>query len=251
MPSRSSEPLAVDGVQHEVVGAGRRVARQEVAQRGVAVGFDRGVQADVLAGQAQQVDHQVDVVAQLGCDLFDLGLATELAFEVAPDGGDLVDLLGDVHGQPHDASLLRDAPRDRLPHPPGGVGRELEALGVVELLDGADEAGVALLHQVEQGHLRAAVLAGDAHDEPEVGGNEAVQGLLAGAGDLTEFILGGLDGTQPALVVADLAGEDRLREESGLDLTGEDHLFLRGQQWRLGDAVEVQADGVAAFDSIG
>ena len=89
------ESLAVDGVQHEVVGAGRRVACQEVAQRGVAVGFDRGVQADVLAGQAQQVDHQVDVVAQLGCDLFDLGLATELAFEVAPDGGDLVDLLGD------------------------------------------------------------------------------------------------------------------------------------------------------------
>src|SRR3712207_7027558 len=39
--------------------------------------------------------------------------------------------------------------------PPGGVGRELVALGVVEVLDGADEAAVALLEDRKSTRLNS------------------------------------------------------------------------------------------------
>jgi len=54
-----------------------------------------------------------------------------------------------VHRKADDATLLRDASADSLTDPPGGVGRELESLGVVELLDGAYEPGIAFLHEVK------------------------------------------------------------------------------------------------------
>ncbi len=47
-----------------------------------------------------------------------------------------------------------DGPGDGLAHPPRGVGGELEALAVVELLDGADQAEVALLDEVQQRQAR-------------------------------------------------------------------------------------------------
>src|SRR3546814_12870090 len=61
--------------------------------------------------------------------------------------------------------LLCDAAGDRLTHPPGRIGGELVALGIVELLYRADQAGVALLDQVEHRHLGPAVLAGDRDDQ--------------------------------------------------------------------------------------
>src|SRR3712207_8270660 len=44
----------------------------------------------------------------------------------------LVDGLDHVHRDADGAGLIRDGPGDRLADPPRGVGRELEALGVVE-----------------------------------------------------------------------------------------------------------------------
>ena len=48
---------------------------------------------------------------------------------------------------PDRARLVRERPGDRLADPPGGVGRELEASALVELLRGADESEGALLDQ--------------------------------------------------------------------------------------------------------
>ena len=120
-----------------------------------------------------------------------LRVAAELALERAAGAADLVELLDHVHRQPDDAGLLGDAAGDRLAYPPGRVGRELVALGVVELLDRADQAGVALLDQVEHRHLGAAVLAGDRDDQPQVGGDERVDGLAALLGEPLELLLGG------------------------------------------------------------
>ena len=170
------EPVARLDVEDRQVRAGRGLLRHQVAQRRVAVLVDRGVEADVLAAPGQQVDHPVDVHAELGGDLLRLGVAAQLALEGTAGAADLVELLDHVDGQPDDPGLLGDAAGDRLAHPPGGVGRELVALGVVELLDRADQAGVALLDQVEHRHLGAAVLAGDRHDQPQVGGDERVDG---------------------------------------------------------------------------
>ena len=62
----------------------------------------------------------------------------------------------------------------RLPDPPGGVGGELVAALVLELLDRAHEADVALLDEVEEAEAAVGVALGDRHDEPEVGLDEAL-----------------------------------------------------------------------------
>ena len=76
------------------------------------------------------------------------------------------------------AALVGERTRDRLADPPGGVGRELEAEPVVELLDRSDQAEVPLLDQVEQRHLGAGVVARDRHHEAQVRLDQAALGVL-------------------------------------------------------------------------
>ena len=243
-----AEPVPRLDVEERAVRARCGLLGDQVAERGVAVLVDRGVQADVLAAPGQQVEDPLDVHVELGGDLLRLRVTAELALEGAARGADLVELLDDVHGQPHDAGLLGDAAGDRLPHPPGGVGGELVALGVVELLDRADQAGVALLDQVEHRHLAAAVLAGDGDDEPEVGLDEALDGPLALLGEPLELLLGGVLG-RATLLAADAAlGEQVLGEQAGLDGLAELDLGDGVEQRSARDLVEVHPDAVAALD---
>ena len=65
--------------------------------------------------------------------------------------------------------LVGDAAGDRLADPPGRVGRELVAGSPVVLLDGAHEADVALLDEVEEEHAAADVALRDRHHETQVG----------------------------------------------------------------------------------
>ena len=65
--------------------------------------------------------------------------------------------------------LVGDAARDRLADPPGRVGRELVAGAPVVLLDGAHEADVAFLDEVEEEHAAADVAFRDRHHETQVG----------------------------------------------------------------------------------
>ena len=62
---------------------------------------------------------------------------------------ELIDALGVGVGQLPDRSCRRCA-RHRLADPPGGVGRELVAAAIVELLDRADQPQRALLDQVQE-----------------------------------------------------------------------------------------------------
>jgi hypothetical protein len=71
---------------------------------------------------------------------------------------------------------------DGLANPPGGVGREFVALGVVEFVDGLKEAEVAFLDEVEKRQIRRAVYVflGDRNDEAEVGaGKNAARFFVA------------------------------------------------------------------------
>src|SRR5207248_1593979 len=107
-----------------------------------------------------------------------------------------------MDGEADCAPRVGDATRDGLPDPPRGVGRELEPLAPVELLDRVHEAEVAFLDQVEQRKTRGLVLLGDRHDEPEV--------------RLHERALGGLPLTTDASQLAPLGGGELLAPSAEL-----------------------------------
>src|SRR5438067_483827 len=57
---------------------------------------------------------------------------------------------------------------DRLPDPPGGIGRELVAAAVLELIDRLHQADIAFLDQVEELQAAVGVFLGDRDDEAQV-----------------------------------------------------------------------------------
>ena len=95
-------------------------------------------------------------------------LAAQLGDQLALGAADLVELLDDVDRDADRARLVGERAGDRLADPPGRVGRELEALAVVELLGRADQAERALLDQVEEGQALVAVVLGDRDDQAQV-----------------------------------------------------------------------------------
>ena len=95
---------------------------------------------------------------------FGAGLAPVLLEEAAVLAHQLVDGLHHVHRYADGAGLVGYGPGDGLTYPPSGIGAELVTLAVIELLHGADEADVAFLNQVQQGHATPDVLLGHAHD---------------------------------------------------------------------------------------
>ena len=92
---------------------------------------------------------------------------------------------GDADG----AGLVGDGPGDGLADPPGGIGGELVALGVVELLHRLDEAQIALLDQIQEEHAAAHVPLGDGHHQAEVGLGQALLGGLAPLHQAAQFLL--------------------------------------------------------------
>ena len=81
------------------------------------------------------------------------------------------------------AGLIGERAGDRLADPPRGVGGELEALAVVELLRRPDQPERPLLDQVEEGQPLVAVVLGDRDDEAQVGLDHALLGLPVAALD--------------------------------------------------------------------
>src|SRR6476469_11230863 len=151
-------------------GLGRRqgaTVLDEVAEVGVLLLADRGLQRDGLLRDlddlADLLRGDLDLLAlghRLG-DLLDRRLATELLEELARDPDQPVDRLDHVDRDPDRPGLIGDRPGDRLADPPRGVRRELEALLEVELLDRPDQADVAFLDQIQEGHPAADVLLRD------------------------------------------------------------------------------------------
>ena len=106
----------------------------------------------------------------------------------------LRDGLHHVNGYADRARLVSNGAGNRLPYPPCGVGRELVALGVVELLDCLYQTDVAFLNQVEERHASADEMLCNADNKPEVCFNKAVTGVLVTSADLfceLYFLLGG------------------------------------------------------------
>src|SRR4029079_18261704 len=102
-------------------------------------------------------------------DLLRSGLAANLLNQVAAGAGQLVDRLDHVHRDADGARLIGDGPGDGLTDPPRGVGAELVAALVLELVHRLHQADVPLLDQVEELQPAVGVLLRDRHHEAEVG----------------------------------------------------------------------------------
>ena len=94
-------------------------------------------------------------------------------------GEGLVDLVQGAHlvqRQTDDTALLRKGLEDALTDPPHGVGDELEAAGLVELLSGLDQAQVAFVDQVGKAQTLVLVLFRHGNHETQVRTGEFLQG---------------------------------------------------------------------------
>ncbi len=147
-----------------------------------------------------------------------------------------------MHGNADGAGLVGDGARDGLADPPGGVRRELEALGVVELLYRADKAKIAFLDKVEEQHATANVALGDGHNKAQVRFDElllCIQAHLLDAGKAPAFAALELDALLFGLL--EFLGSGN----AGLDLHGQVDFLRCGEQGNLADFLQVHANRVA------
>ena len=185
----------------------------------------------MVAAIAHQIEYALRLQVHFSRYLLDLRVTAKPPLQGPAYRADLIDLLSHMDGKPNDPTLLGDSTADRLPHPPGAVGRELEALGVVELLHRADQPQVALLDQVQERQPVAGVPLGQRDDQPQVGLQQVLLGPAAVGGQRLEVAplgrgqLGGRVGQQVVGV------------ETGLDPLGELDLLLRVEQGDLADLV--------------
>ena len=124
-----------------------------------------------------------------------------------------------MHRNTDGARLVGDRAGDRLPDPPGRIGRELVAAAVLELVDRLHQADIAFLDQIEELQAAVGVFLGDRDHEAEVG----LDHLLLGDGG---FALALLHLVDDAAVLGDVeAGFGRQRLDFAADLV--DRVELR------------------------
>src|SRR3954451_17695855 len=129
---------------------------------------DRLFQRDgCLRGALDRIDFLRVDARRLG-DFLGGGLTAKLGHELALGAADLVQLFDDVDRDADGARLVGKRTGDRLADPPRRVGRELEALAVVELLRGSDETERALLDEVQERESLVAIVLRDRDDQSQV-----------------------------------------------------------------------------------
>ena len=133
------------------------------------------------------------------------------------DAAHLGNFVHQMHRQADGFGLVGERAFDGLLDPPRAVGGEFAALFRVKPLDGLHQADVALADQIQQRQADAFVIAGDFHDEAQVG----------------------LDHQFARLFVA------------LLDARGQFDFLLRREQFHLADFAQVKLDGRVAVVTLG
>ena len=154
-------------------GVPRRRVGDEVLEPLLGAG-DRRLERDRLAREAVERLERIGVRAERRRELRGGRLAAELARQLRAHALAALQPVVDVRRQPDRARVVLDRAHQRLADPPDRVGRELEAAAVVELLDRADQAEVALLDQVRERQAEVAVVLRDRDHELQVVLDEAV-----------------------------------------------------------------------------
>ena len=76
------------------------------------------------------------------------------------------------------AGLIGDGPSDRLPNPPGGIGRKLVAAAIFVFIDRPHQARISFLDQVQEAQAAVAIFLGDRHDQPQIAAGKLPLDLL-------------------------------------------------------------------------
>ena len=140
-----------------------------------------GLHGDGLLRHLQDRPHAFDGHLQGVGEFFGGGLVPQFLHELLLGAPELVDDLDHVDRDANGAGLVGDAAGDGLANPPGGVGGELVAALILELLDAFHQAHIAFLDQVEEGLAAIGVFLGDGDDEAQIGLDHLGLGFM-GAG---------------------------------------------------------------------
>src|SRR5215469_10532784 len=128
---------------------------------GVVLFADRCFEREWFLGHLQRLAYLFEWHMKLPGKLLGRWLAAYLVEHLPARTHDLVDHLNHVNGHTNGARLIRERAADRLSNPPSGVGRELEATSIFELVDGLHQADVAFLDQIEERQAAVDVLLRD------------------------------------------------------------------------------------------
>src|SRR6516165_5954795 len=102
---------------------------------GVVLLADRCFERERFLGDLQRLPYLIERHMELVGKLLRRRLAAYLIEHLPAGAYDLVDNLNHVNGHADGARLILEPTTDRLPNPPGGVGRELEATSIFGLVD--------------------------------------------------------------------------------------------------------------------
>ena len=167
------------------------------------------------------------------------GLTTQVLQQLALNARELVDDLHHVNRDSNCAGLIGHRASDGLTDPPRRIGRKLEPLGVVKLLDGANQSEVALLNEVKELHPAPGVPFGQRYDEAKVRLKKVTLGAFTIVRDDSEFT------TLTALLFcAGHLGPFFLGEQSRFDPQSERDLLFGVEKSDLTDLLEVVLDRV-------
>ena len=150
----------------------------EHVYQGVGVGVGEGhVQRLVAAADLDGVRYLVGQLRHLFGDFLHQRRPLILVLQILGSLDYLVDVPLAVKWHPYQAGMFGQGLEDRLPHPPDGVGNELEPAGLVEPFGRLDQTQVALTDQIFQRPPLTLELLGHTDHESQVGDDQLVLGL--------------------------------------------------------------------------
>src|SRR5712692_2055158 len=155
----------------------RVLVLDEIAEVGILLVADRGFERERLLRDLEDLAHLFERHAELLGKFLRRRFAADLAEHLPAGAHDLVDGVDHVHGDADGARLIGERAADRLPDPPGGVGRKLVAAPILELVDRLHQADVAFLDQVEKLQAAVGVFLGDRDEEAQVRLHHLLLGL--------------------------------------------------------------------------
>src|SRR5713226_6860909 len=150
----------------------------EVAQMRIFLFADRRFEGDRLLRNLQDfADLRYRNVHPLG-DFFRRRLASQFLHQLPRCADQLVDGFDHVHRDTNRTCLIGDCAGNSLANPPRGIGRELIAAAVFELVDRLHQADVTFLNQVEELQAAIRVLLRNRDDQTQVRFDQFALGVL-------------------------------------------------------------------------